>query len=472
MNIDTTIPGTSAESTVSGVAQEFGVAGTVAIVGCFEYGDGNTPYYARSGTEALRIMGDDPDFTGTKAIELVTRPVRQTELGRGIESNGAARLILCKAGASVGAHSHVIDTTQTPVDIMVITLKGGVVGNSYTLTTGSGTISGKKFILTDDHGDDLYVLDNLVDNQDLYDRLTAIAQDPTSPIATVTEGDLSKTLKTVTAQAFASGTETAAPDATDLENALDALIDEPFDYLVFTDQPTDAMFPTVEAYLDDRFDNDRATRAVLPVSDGISKSAAITLMATADTHHIAYVDWNITLSDGQILDEVQSAQYYAGISAGALVTESLTNKVITDIAEVKNLHTKADIYDYTYGGMTCLKRVSAESGQYKVVSAVTGSQEMYGTRKIRDEWYTEGVINYTMNYLNVEDMLGETTLSKSSLEGFILQRLNELKDGGMVKNASFTVTLDTDPEVLIVDLDVEFYNVIKHIHKRMRYGGA
>ena len=70
MGIDTTIPGVSAEIDEANVSAPFGSAGKIAIVGRFQMGDGNKPYYISSAQDGLNQMGSDPNYPGEQILRM------------------------------------------------------------------------------------------------------------------------------------------------------------------------------------------------------------------------------------------------------------------------------------------------------------------------------------------------------------------------------------------------------------------
>ena len=62
------IPGLKAKVVQTGVSRPFGTAGTIAIVGNFQKGDANTPYFYNNPSDALNGMGNSPSYSGSNII--------------------------------------------------------------------------------------------------------------------------------------------------------------------------------------------------------------------------------------------------------------------------------------------------------------------------------------------------------------------------------------------------------------------
>ena len=144
---------------------------------------------------------------------------------------GASSAICVRAGATTGASISIMDTTTpTPVEIMKLTLAGGIWGNDLTLTISPGSNSGQKVTIMNG-SEILQQWDNCADATAIYNNILARNSIPVE----ITVGDLTKTPATVTAQAFTGGAEVSEPSASDIDSALATLLNEQFDLLIFTE---------------------------------------------------------------------------------------------------------------------------------------------------------------------------------------------------------------------------------------------
>lgn len=461
--VDTTIPGTSAELVEVDAAAPLGSAGIIAIVGSFEKGDENTPYYARNANEALELMGDDPDYSGSKIVPLIFKQDPENN------NYGATSAILINAGAREGASCALVDTTSpTAVTVMTLHLKGGVWGNSVTATIATGSIAGKKLTLM--NGTEVIeIYDNISNATALYNKLRAHS----SIIESITVGDLTKTLKDVSASPFAGGTETASPTTSDITAALLEIQNEDFDILVFTDIPEESYIPSIIQYLEDRFDEDNASGTIIPMDSSKTVVQARTLAISVDNMFVLGLIYQTAIIGTEQLNEAETAARYAGYVAGMVVSDSPTNKIISDITGINTNLSTDEEYALTDAGVTLLKLKNRKDNKYGIISAVTTSQDVDGTgSKKLNEIVTARTLAFVSKYMNVKDWLGRSGSSKSidALEGKLNNRKQSLLDEDIAQDITIVVSQDiSDDQVLIVDIGVKVQDVIKHIHKRVKH---
>lgn len=461
MKIDTTIPGRSAEMVDPDVAVALGSAGVIAVVGSFEKGDENTPYYARNANEALNLMGKDEDYPGSKIIPLIFKPDAEND------NYGATSAILINAGDREGASCILYDTTTDPDPIAVMTLKvkGGVWGNSLTVTVASGSIAGKKVTIM--NGTTIIeTWDNLADATAVYNKL----KDHSSVIETVTASDLTKTLKDVAASPFSGGTETAEPTTSDLSAAILEIQDESFDILIFTDLLDESYIPTVEQYLEDRYEADNASGTIIPMDSDNTVSQARTLALANDSLFILGLIYQTFIIGTTELNEAETAARYAGYVAGMNVSDSPTNKVISDISGLNQTlrSGSSDEYALVDSGVTLFQLKDRKNSKYGIVSAVTTSQETDDTGKKLNEIVTARTLLFVTNYMDVKDWPGATR-TIAALGGEAAQRKENLLGDKIVQDMTVTLEQDTsDAQVLNMDIAIKVQDVIKHVHKRVK----
>lgn len=459
MNINTTIPGSSAEFVEPDISAALGTAGIVAVVGQFEKGDENTPYYARNANEALELMGKDEDYPGSKIIPLIFKPDADND------NYGASSAILINAGTRTAASCTLVDTTAEPVSVMKLEAKGGLWGNSLTITVANGSIAGKKVTIMNG-SEILETWDNLADATAVYNKI----KNHSSVIETVSALDLTKTLKDVSASPFTGGADPVSVSTSDLSEALVEIQEENFDILVFTDLLDESYIPSVEQYLQDRFEADKASGTIIAMDKDNTVSQARTLALANDSQFIlGFICQTFTIGTTE-LNEAETAARYAGYVAGMNVSESPTNKVISDVTGLdKSFKTgSADEYALVDAGVTIFKLKNRKNEEYSIVSAITTSQETNDNGKKLNEIVTARTLLFVTNYMDVTDWLG-TTRSLEALEAEATQRKENLVEEKIVQDMEVSLEKSTaDPQVLNMDIAVTVQDVIKHVHKQVK----
>jgi len=459
MNIDTTVPGRSAEFVEPDISAALGTAGIVAVVGQFEKGDENTPYYARNANEALDLMGKDEDYPGSKIIPLIFKPDPDND------NYGATSAILINAGTRTGASCTLVDTTAEPVSIMKLDAKGGVWGNSLTITITTGGIAGNKVTIM--NGTEiLETWDNLADATAVYNKI----KNHSSVIETVTALDLTKTLKDVAASPFTGGADPVTVSTSDLTEALVEIQDETFDILVFTDLLDEAYIPSVEQYLQDRFEADNASGTIIATDNDNTVTQSRTIGLANDSLFILGLICQTFIIGTTELNEAETAARYAGYVAGMNVSESPTNKTISDVTGLDKSFKSgsSDEYALIDAGLTIFKLKDRKNSNYSIVSAITSSQETNDLGKKLNEIVTARTLLFVTNYMDVTDWLG-TTRSLEALEAEAAQRKEHLIEEKIVQDLSIALEKSTsDPQVLNMDITVKVQDVVKHVHKRVK----
>jgi hypothetical protein len=465
MTYDTTIPGMSAETVPSAGSGQATGDGVVVVVGRFEKGDGNTPYFIKSPGQAKDVLGIDADYPGYGVIEMLFKKDTANQ------SDGASSVIAIKAGASVGASTDVIDTTpETPVVIGTITALGGVWGNSLKLTVAAGTTTGNKFTIKNGTVT-VYEWDNLTPTQ-------LMAKINSTPDLIFTENDLTKTPKVVADQVFEDGTEEADPTYSDLLTALEAIDEEDFDHIVFTDVLDDAGYAVIKAYQLARLNTAKPTGATICSDDTKTESQKITLAAAIDNPYMNLLPETYTLIGGQELTEAETAALYAGFLVGLAPNVSPTNKLLSNVVGVSSSYNAESRYNLTKAGYTCLKLANRQQGTYKVVSAVTASkaEDAYGNITAWGEQHGVQSLIYVMNRLReIQSRIGSTGYSdsKEAVDGDI-ENLKDKLIPDVIADLNVPTSYDeTNHAVLIGDVDLKVKGILKWIHLNvaMSFGG-
>lgn len=462
--MDTIIPGVSAEIVTPDVARPDGSAGRIALVGIFERGDNDTPYFFDNPRDALRVMGNSASYPGSKQIELIFKQDDENN------NPGASGIICVQAGARVKATLQLKDGSDA--NVLLLTAKtGGTWANGAAtglkVTTAAGTVTGKKLVLKL-NGVVVEEYDNCT-NTELMNKINALSAYIT---ATGTSTELARTLANVTDSSLAGGTETASPTNSDLDTALATLLEEKFDIICFTNTPADAYYPTIEAYLVSKLAIDKPCISILPIDSTNTVSETIALIATADNQLMSYVAQKATIGLDE-LTEAETVARYAGFVAGLPVSESPTNKRITDLDAISPEFTSAEAYTLTDKGLTCFELKNRETKKYGVISAVTGSQAIGedGMRTNASELYAIRCLTFVLNYLNLDDWLGRVGISKTlnALEGELENRREQILSDGIAEELTITPSIDSeDTKLCNVDISVKPPGILKHIRKRIQ----
>lgn len=461
--MDTTIPGVSAEIVTPDVARPNGSAGRIALVGIFERGDADTPYFFDNPRDALRVMGKSTSYPGSKMIDYV---FKQDDTNN---NYGASGLVCVQAGARVKASLQLKDASNANV-LLLTALTGGVWANGEAtglkVTIAAGTVTGKRLILKL-NGEVVEDYDNCT-NTELMNKINALSSHIS---VTATTEELARTLANLSDTSLAGGTDTTSPSNSDIDAALDSLLEENFDILLFTNTPADAYYPTIEAYLNTRLANDKPCISILPIASTKTTSEKITLIGTADNQLMSYIAQKFTIGVDTLTD-AESAARYAGFVAGLPVNESPTNKRITDIDAISP-EFPDEVYTLTDKGLTCFELKNRETRKYGVVSAVTGSQTVGddGMKTDASELYAVRCLTYVLNYLNLDDWLGRVGISKTlnAVEGELSNRKQEILSSGIAEELTATPSIDSENDKICnVDISVKPPGILKHIRKRIQ----
>jgi len=299
-----------------------------------------------------------------------------------------------------------------------------------------------------------------------------------TPDLIFTENDLTKTPKVVADQVFAGGTEEADPTYGDLLTALEAIDEEDFDHIVFTDVLDDAGYAVIKAYQLARLNTAKPTAATICSDSTKTESQKITLAAAIDNPYMNLLPETYTLIGGQELTEAETAALYAGFLVGLAPNVSPTNKVLSNVVGVSSNYNAESRYNLTKAGYTCLKLANRQQGTYKVVSAVTASKEedAYGNITAWGEQHAVQSLIYVMNRLReIQARIGSTGYSdsKEAVDGDI-ENLKDKLIPDVIADLNVPTSYDeTNHAVLVGDVDLKVKGILKWIHLKvaMSFGG-
>ena len=270
--VDTTIPGISAEIVQPDVARPEGTAGKIAIVGKFERGDYNTPYFFDNPRTAGNVMGTSASYSGTNIINYVfAQDLDQSNYG-------ASNIICVKAGATAKA-VYVVNTAASAAVMHLAAETGGVWANGaatglkITIATGTLGIASTYHLTLKLNGVVVEDYDNQTTTQ-LMNNINAYSQYIT---CTATAAELAGVPASVTDVSFAGGTETSSPTTSDITAALGTLLTENFDILIFTDAPDSTYFSTISTWLNSKLAIDKPCKCYLPIATTNSVSQAMVI---------------------------------------------------------------------------------------------------------------------------------------------------------------------------------------------------
>lgn len=436
------IPGIKAQAVETGVSRSFGTAGTIAIVGNFQKGDANIPYFFSNPNDALNIMGSSPSYSGSNIINYAFK--------QDLDNNnyGASDCVCVRAGATAKATYQVMGAAAAQ-SLLLTADSGGIwangATNGLTVTIATGTLSGLKLVVML-NSVILNSYDNCVTARDMMNKINA---DSTCPItASGTTAQLVVLPVVVVAASFTGGTETATPTTDDLTAALATISIEDFDILIFTDTPINTYLPTIKAYLDTKFALAKGSIGMFALAEATAVPATLTTVGSTNSDLMAY-KYQQYIINGYTLTEAETVARYASFVAGLPVNQSPTNKIISDVDGLNTLYNFGPTdtgYPLVDNGITMDKLLNRKNQQYGIVSAVTAIHDVdsTGQKVITSELYVARIRNFALNYFNLDSWLGGVGL-ETSIEGALGElenRSGDLISQGVLDDAIVTMTPD------------------------------
>jgi hypothetical protein len=469
--VDTTIPGQSAEIVAPDAPRPEGIAGTVAIIGNFEKGDSNSPYFVGNGREAARIMGSSKAYSGSNIINLAFKQDPDNN------NYGATDAICVQAGTRTAASATLLDSSSA-ICLHLTAVGGGLWANGAStglkVSVATGTLTGTQKLIVKLNGAIVETWDNCANPTELMNKINGFSQYLT---ATGTAAELARTMATVTDTALSGGTETAAASITTtmLSTALATLKNEDFDIGIFTDVPDPSYIPTIAAYLVDKLGIDKASRFYIPLASSTTPSQIRTTIAATPSKMLCYFAQTATIG-GDELNEAEFVARLAGFRAGMPVGDSMTNKIINDIDSVSPLFDQPTTYSLVDSGLTILELKTRKDSLYGVVSAVTGSLATGddGKKTNESEEHAMATLCTVINELDLQTWLGSTGISTSlaSINGEVGNRITAMVDKKIVEAEEDVIAIVTqDPansENAFDDVAVRPKGILKHIHHRFK----
>jgi|GEM_PF-3270712 len=462
------IPGSSAQIVKGDVSRTFGTAGRVCIIGNFERGDANKPYFFKSASDALQGMGASASYSGTNIIVYTFKQDLENE------NYGATDCICVKTGTTVKASATLLDASSA-VGLHVTAVSGGPWANGASgglkISIGAGTISGQKVTIK---LNDVIVdqIDNCANTTDIMNKINA---SDNYLVASGTSTELARTLATVTDTALAGGTETASPTTTDITNALATVLNESFDYLILTDTVDPTYLPTLKAWLDSKFALATPAIGAFALAESNNVATTLTNVGTTDSDNMFYFYQKGNV-DNDSLSESEFVARMVAYEAGLAVNESSTNKKILDVTSITptfKFGATDDGYALVNGGVTLLKLMTHENNDYGIVSSVTAIRDVddQGKKVPTSELYATKIRNFCIKYLNLDDWKGRVGISTSieSALGELENRKQDLINQNIVKDIPVAITPDTqNSEIANVDFEFIIPGILKAINYRIK----
>ena len=466
------IPTIKAQVVKTGVNRPFGTAGTIAIVGNFQKGDANTPYFFGNPTDALNAMGNSVSYSGSNVINYAFM--------QDLDNNnyGATDCVCVRAGATARATYQVLGAAAAQ-SILLTADTGGVwangAANGLTVTIATGTVSGLKLTVML-NGVILNNYDNCASATDMMNKVNADSMCPIS--ASGTTAQLAVMPVAVVAANFAGGTETT-PSTSDITTALNTIAIENFDILILTDTVVNTYLPTLKAYLDTKFAIAKGSIGIFSLAEATGVAATLTTVGTTDSDLMAYL-YQQFICNGYTLTEAETAARYASFVAGMPVNESSTNKIITDIDGLNTLYNFGSTdtgYPLVDGGVTMFKLLNRQNQQYGIVSAITAIRDVdtTGQKVITSELYATRIRNFAINYFNLTTWLGSVGIDNSieSILGELENRVEDLISQNILDDAIITMTPDPlNGQQAYADVELIIPGIIKSIVIRVSLVGG
>jgi len=466
------IPGIKAQVVKTGVSRPFGTAGTIAIVGTFQKGDANIPYFFNNPSDALNGMGNSATYSGSNIINYA--------FSQDLDNNnyGATDCVCVRAGATAKASYQVLGAAAAQ-SILLTADTGGVwangAANGLTVTVAAGTLSGMKIVVMLNT-----VILNTYDNcASATDMMNKINADSSCPItASGTTAQLLVMPVAVAGASLAGGTETT-PSTGDLTTALNTINIEDFDILIFTDTVTSAYLPTVKAYLDTKFGIAKGSIGMFSLAEATGVAATITAVGTTNSDLMCY-KYQQYIINGYTLTEAETVARFASFVAGMPVNESPTNKVISDVDGLNTLYNFGPSdsgYALVDGGVIMDKLLNRKNQQYGIVSAVTAIRDVdsTGQKVITSELYASRIRNFVINYFNLTSWLGKVGIDNSieSALGELENRKADLVSQGILDDAIMTMSEDPlNGQQAYADIELIIPNILKSIVIRVSLIGG
>jgi hypothetical protein len=443
-DIDTSIPGQSAEKTEAVGQGTMGRWGRMVLAGEFELGNQNEEYYFRSEREALAIMGNDPNFSGTLAIKQAFKRDRANG------NMGITGLICVPARKATPAKitlQGTLDGEDDPEDLVVFESLEGKSGNSYAITVTPGTFSGNKFLVK--KGDaNVYRKDNvtvatvlrqLKNNKSLNVKLAdsvTLAQLETA------------TLETVLNEQFTGGTEQKST-ILDLFDAMKVVEDEFFARFCFTDVVDDLFFEGMMEYGDNKFKLGKGSSIYLGLDPEFSLNEAIQVASESPTNSITFIQQ--TFNE---LSLAESVVAYAATCSGVVVGDSVAHGEIGWIERIVPSYNIDEQRALVNNGITVFKLKNKGTDGYGVGRAVTASQMLDENGNKAAEAYQHGTdtLFFCQWYLDAEHFLAKTGIARTklALEAWLNDRAEKLIGAERAAAIDIKVTVHEENSGLFV----------------------
>lgn len=186
---------------------------------------------------------------------------------------------------------------------------------------------------------------------------------------------------------------------TKLATALAKIKGEDFDILFVAATLTDAFLPIITNFLDECFEL-KYPAGYVGCLQGASDAANVTSAGLAGEHCYGLITQRLKVN-GVLLSVLRSAAYYCGVLAGMNVGNSMTMKVVPNVAGVSpeySFETGGSGKTLLEAGITTFKCQDRGNGRYIVVN----SEQPNGY-----DLYINRVRNFVVKQLSLQQFLGE-----------------------------------------------------------------
>ena len=425
---DTIISGSSAKKVESSDPVTPGRWGRMVLLGNFTFGDQNHKYIFKNMKDALNILGDEPQSSGSKGIraafnaadpesgnlgitELMCIPTRKATSakiiinGRFIETT--PETIETEEGEEPVEPSAEPDTND-PVPVLSIETLEGSKGNNFTFTMLDGTYTDYKIIIRN-AGRRVFKRDNVT----IANFMKLASKNPLLKISLadgINPEDLDNMVfEEVIEEAFTGGSEEVAT-VEDLFQAMELVKDETFARLCFTDMLDEGFFEAAMDYGEMKFELNNGSSIYFAIDPDLELTEKMDIFTNTPSSTIVYTHQTINE-----LSPAETAISYAGLCSGVKVGESVAYGEISWINRVYPEYTRDEYVALANAGGTSFKVSNSSLNTYKVARGMTASQELDKSGRKTAECFQHGVdtLHYLQSYLDADTYLNMTGVART-----------------------------------------------------------
>jgi tail sheath protein len=444
----------TAEHKQEETSSAIGMAGTVAAIGNFERADAFAIIVANGLAEAQIKLGSDPTYAGSNALQYIFKPDTVNN------KPGASKLLAIQPGERKKATLTLKFKDQ---EMVLEAVSGGKWGNNIKISSTEGTNRDYQFIY------DIGGVKKGYDNKtpaEIMDKINSSNSYLTAKLVDKQSSTFEETLN----EPLTGGEESDSLTINDYIEALEFIIKEDVDILIFTDILDDSFKPIVSEYLEDKKTKNNRSISLASITPNDTIDDKINIVDTARSSDAYYLNQNIQVNDTE-LGESESVARTAGIIAGTPVTQSLSKQTIGDIQKVDPILTDKEIDDLTDKGIMCFELINRENNEYGIYSAVSSCIDTNenGKKVPESEFHAVRAEIYVEKYFDkkIREVQGKTgkALSLLSLNSLLSQAVAELITNNIV--ISLTAEASEDPEdseKFLINYNGVLNGIVNRIH--------